>query len=322
MAKDLQLSLFTCTQRKSGKPIFRLWPKTLERRSRLLSPSHCLPETNLKEKRLSSQLRRSLPFPSRPKTRRAQKANQPRLLSTSCNSWHSMSRAVWQLEATFANSQSCRKRAIASPNLCSPMTNNAPLPALFSLELSACSSFDASLPSFNSGIDVGVEGLAVWHQGRLLLHQKDEKLAMRPGAEPQPTQLPEDTWFLLQKEEEELAIRPYFPGTFHCSEVVRWRTLSQASRKGHRTSPHKGSINYDATRSLVIAALLPHSLEPISVLTHFDALSSTALGSLRCSSHNSNRAVRLVQPCFGNLISRQGRHCAPKGGHVQPFLLI
>ena len=29
------------------------------------------------------------------------------------------------------------------------------------------------------------------------------------------------------------------PGTFHCVEAVRRRTLSQASRKGHRTSSHE-----------------------------------------------------------------------------------
>ena len=34
----------------TGKPTFRLWPKTLEGRSSLLSPLHCLTETNLKEK--------------------------------------------------------------------------------------------------------------------------------------------------------------------------------------------------------------------------------------------------------------------------------
>ena len=39
--------------------------------------------------------------------------------------------------------------------------------------------------------DVGVEGLAVWHRSRLFLNQKEEKLAMRPDAGPQPTQLAE-----------------------------------------------------------------------------------------------------------------------------------
>ena len=38
--------------------------------------------------------------------RPAQKPNQRRLLSTSCISWHSMSRVMWQLNATFATSQS------------------------------------------------------------------------------------------------------------------------------------------------------------------------------------------------------------------------
>ena len=37
-------------------------------------------------------------------------------------SWHSTSRAMWQLSATFANSQSCKKREILSPDPCNPMT--------------------------------------------------------------------------------------------------------------------------------------------------------------------------------------------------------
>ena len=36
---------------------------------------------------------------------------------------------------------------------------------------------------------------------------------------------------------------PYLPGTFHHEEVVRRRTLSRASRKGHRTSSHNGSTH-------------------------------------------------------------------------------
>ena len=69
------------------------------------------------------------------KPAQAQKPNQPRLLSTSCNSWHNMSRAMWQLDATFATSQSCRKREILSPDPRSPVTHDASLPTLFSLEL-------------------------------------------------------------------------------------------------------------------------------------------------------------------------------------------
>ena len=67
-----------------------------------------------------------------------QKPNQPRLLSTSKNSWHGKPNAISQLKATFATFQSCRKSAIASPDPCSPVANNAPLSTLFSLELSAC----------------------------------------------------------------------------------------------------------------------------------------------------------------------------------------
>ena len=52
---------------------------------------------------------------------------------------------------------------------------------------------------------------------------------------------------------------------------MRRRTLSHASRKGHRTSSHNGGIRSDTTRSLAIAALLPQSLDPTSVLT-FNAL--------------------------------------------------
>ena len=59
---------------------------------------------------------------------------------------------------------------------------------------------------------------------------------------------------------------PYLPGTFHCEEGVRSRTLSQASRKGHRTCFHNGSIRPDTTLLLVIAALLPQGLEPTLIL--------------------------------------------------------
>ena len=64
---------------------------------------------------------------------------------------------------------------------------------------------------------------------------------------------------------------PYLPGTFHCEEVVRSRTLSQASRKGHRTSSHNGSTRSDTTLSLVISVLLPQGLEPTLILV-FHAL--------------------------------------------------
>ena len=49
------------------------------------------------------------------------------------------------------------------------------------------------------------------------------------------------------------------------------RTLSQASRKGHRTSSHNGSIRSDTTQSLVIAALLTQNHKPALALA-FNAL--------------------------------------------------
>ena len=63
------------------------------------------------------------------------------------------------------------------------------------------------------------------------------------------------------------------PGTFHCVEVVRSRTQPQASRKGHRTSLHNGSIRPDTTLVLVIPALLPqgpifHNSRQVHKLQH------------------------------------------------------
>ena len=128
--------------------------------------------------------------------RLVQKPNQPRLLSTSYNSWHSMSDAVWQLRATFATSQSCRKRAIASPDPCSPMTNNAPLATLCSLEL----------------LDEKDESLSIRQESSSAIMCKPTKAhsftASTGDAGPKPNQLPEDHRLFLQKEEEELAVRP------------------------------------------------------------------------------------------------------------------
>ena len=80
------------------------------------SPHHrqpqCSLKQNLKETDQPTQLRRTChSHPSLLQTRRAQNPNQPRLLSTSYNSWHSMSRAMWQHKATFTTSQCCRNRA-------------------------------------------------------------------------------------------------------------------------------------------------------------------------------------------------------------------
>ena len=47
---------------------------------------------------------------------------------------HSMSKPIWQLSATFANSQSCKKREILSPDPCNTLTRNASLHTLPSRE--------------------------------------------------------------------------------------------------------------------------------------------------------------------------------------------
>ena len=62
-------------------------------------------------------------------------------------SWYNMSRAMWQLSATFANSQSCKKREILSPVPCNPMTCNTSLhtsPSQEPLEDTLSSSSQAS----------------------------------------------------------------------------------------------------------------------------------------------------------------------------------
>ena len=115
-------------------------------------------------------------------------------------------------------------------------------------------------------IDDRVEGLAVWHKCRLLLNQREEKLTTRLGAGPKPNQLPEDHRLFFSKGRRR-AYGPHLPCTFHCVEVVRRCTLSQAFRKGHRTSSHNGGISSDTTLSLVIAALLPRGLEPTLIMT-------------------------------------------------------
>ena len=63
----------------------------------------------------------------------------------SCISWHIVSRAIWQLKATFASSQSCRKREILPPSPHNPKTCNASLHALPSREPLE----DTSLTSIN-----------------------------------------------------------------------------------------------------------------------------------------------------------------------------
>ena len=105
---EARLSLPTSTQRKSGKPTFRLWPRSRRKEvhflfSTFLSCSHkqgdrregrdtLIPETHqvqtvskFRRKRTSLLTQKDMSFPSFPfcYTRHAQNPKQPRLLSTS-----------------------------------------------------------------------------------------------------------------------------------------------------------------------------------------------------------------------------------------------
>ena len=120
------LSLPTSTQRKSRKPNFRLWPKKPSKRGTLPLlnlPSYSRKQGDTRERRdtlipqttkfklcqnfegnrpanstHSVRTCHSLPSPSvTPDTLRTRTSHV--LLSTSCISWHNMSRAMWQLNA-------------------------------------------------------------------------------------------------------------------------------------------------------------------------------------------------------------------------------
>ena len=145
--------------------------------------------------------------------------------------------------------------SIVSPDPCSPTTNNASLPTLFSLELLD----ETEEPLFRP------PGILLGHHV-----QTDQGTCFHCfglGCWAKTNQLPEDHRLFLQKEMKSSPYGPYLPGTFHCVKVVRRRTLSHATRTGQKNSSHNGSIRPDITRSQVIAALLPQSLEPTSVLT-------------------------------------------------------
>ena len=104
--------------------------------------------------------------------------------------------------------------------------------------------------------------------------------------------------FSKRKKKKSSPYGPYLPGTFHRVEAVRRRTLSQASREGQRASSHDGRTRPETTRPPVIATLLPQ--KPRANFKNdlprtFKALSKATIGSLRCSSHNSNRVLFLLE---------------------------
>ena len=109
-------------------------------------------------------------------------------------------------------------------------------------------------------------------------------LVIRPDAVLHPNQLPEDHWLFLQKRKKKSS--PF--GQYILWNIpLRRRTLSQASRKGHRTSSHNGSIRSDPTLSPDIAALLPQGLEPTLILT---------FNTLECFVQRSNWILEMLLP--------------------------
>ena len=142
---------------KVKKPIFRLWPAHLQKEVHILFSTFQVIHTNMvaqkqgrdtlvpeahhvytvsnisKETDLPTQLGRtchSLPSPS--VTQEAPRIRTSHvLLSTSCISWHNMSSSKLPLPPSSFEG----RRAIVSPDPCSPMTNSASLSTLFSPEL-------------------------------------------------------------------------------------------------------------------------------------------------------------------------------------------
>ena len=101
-------------------------------------------------------------------------------------------------KATFATSQSCRKKAIVSPDPCSPMTNNASLPTLFSHEL-----LDDAEEPFSDR-----PAFLLNHQVQTVQSTRFHCFDWDAGRKPnQLTEAPE----LFVQQEEELAMRPIPP---------------------------------------------------------------------------------------------------------------
>ena len=125
----------------------------------------------------------------------------------------------------------CHLPEILSPDPCNPMTCNAAL-----LRFSACSTSEASPPPFNS-------------QTRKPSPMKELQASL-PGTKagffsvrmkrrspcgqmlgPSRTSSPRTIGSFSRRKHKSSPHGPYLPGTFHCVEAVRRRTLSHASRK-------------------------------------------------------------------------------------------
>ena len=162
------------------------------------------------------------------------KPNQPRLLSTSYNSWHSMSNASWQLRGYLCHlpildvardfvtrsMQSNDKKRLIAHVVCL---------LVFRSLTSALQLWDwKAIP------DEGVEGLAVWHKSRLLLHQKQEKIAMRPDAGPSRI-----SSLRAIGSFSELAVWPVSPWDIPLRRGCVWTHTVPSIQKRHNLVPHR-----------------------------------------------------------------------------------
>ena len=113
-------------------------------------------------------------------------------------------------------------RRLPLPDPCSPMTNNASLPTLFSPKpLDDTEEPLSDRQAFSSAImcrPIKAHDFTV-STGMLGPNRTNSEKTNSPCG-------------------------PYHPGTFHCVQVLRRRTLSHASRKGHRTSSHNGQVGH------------------------------------------------------------------------------
>ena len=218
--------------------------------------------------------------------RLVQNPNQPRLLSTSCFSWHKMSKGYMAAQAPpLPPSQFCRKWAIMSPDPCSPMTDKAPLPTLFSLEL----------------LEEKEESLSIRHESSSAIMCKPTKAhaftASTGMLGPNRTSSLRTIGSFFKRKKKSSPYGPYLPETFQCEEVVRSRTLSPSIQKRlHRTSSHNGSIRSYTTLvagRCCLASTRPRANFNTDLSRTLGKLSSATIGSLRCSSHNSSRVLFL-----------------------------
>ena len=132
------------------------------------------------------------------------------------------------VNATFATSQSCRKRETLSLGPCSPMTCSASLPALFSLELLDETKEPLSdRQEFSSDIMCNPTTAHAFTASTGMLGPNRTSSLMTIGSS------------FKRKKRESSPYGPYLPGTFHCDEVVRSRTVPSIQKRPQDLFPQR-----------------------------------------------------------------------------------